>query len=88
MPNTSNVTFTCHDLEPAAFLWVKGLQFLGVEPMPNHRNPNHVVFKFLAPEGLAEQQLSDYELGAEVAALQFALALKRLKDQIFTRSRR
>jgi hypothetical protein len=84
MPNT---TFTCHDLEPAAFLWVRGLRFVGVEPMPHPRSPNHVVFKFHDPEGLAEQQLSAYQLGAEVAALHYALALKRLKDQIFTRSR-
>ena len=86
-PNTNDKDFACHDLEPSAFLWARGLRFVGVEPSPTSRNPNHVVFKFHDP-ALCERELSAYERGAEISAMHYALALKQLKDQIFCRNRR
>jgi hypothetical protein len=78
-------TFTCHDLEPSAFLWARGARFVGIEPSPTTRNPNHVVFRFHDPDGLCKQEVSAFEQGAEISAQQYALALKQLKDQIFRR---
>src|SRR5215469_4794203 len=76
-------TFSCHDLEPSAFLWARGLRFLGVFPSPSPSSPNHVVFRFHDPDGLCATELLAYQQGAEIPAQQFALALEQLKDQIF-----
>jgi len=84
--HTDNTSFSCHDLEPSAYLWARGARFVGVEPSPTSRNPNHVVFKFHDPD-LCARELAAYERGAEISAMHFALALKQLKDQIFRRNR-
>jgi hypothetical protein len=78
-------TFACHELEPSAFLWAKGLRFVGIAPAPTPTNPKHVVFKFHDPEEQCRRELLAYETGAQISAQQFALALKQLKDQIFRR---
>jgi hypothetical protein len=78
-------TFTCHDLEPSAFLWARGARFVGIEPLPTPRNPNHVVFTFHDPDGHCQRELLAYDHGAEIPARQYALAIKQLKDQIFRR---
>jgi hypothetical protein len=81
-------TFLCHDLEPSAYLWARGVRFVGVDPSPTPNNPKHVVFQFHDPDGLCERELAAYGRGAEISAQQYALALKQLKDQIFRRSLR
>ena len=78
-------TFICHDLGPSAFLWARGTRFVGIEPLPTSKNPNHVVFRFHDPDGLCQEELLAYDRGAEIPAQQYALALKQLKDQIFRR---
>ena len=81
-------TFICHDLEPSAFLWARGARFVGIEPSPTTRNPNHVVFRFHDPEGQCQQEVAAFEKGAEISAQHYSLALKQLKDQIFRRTLR
>ena len=77
--------FTCHELEPSAYLWAKGVRFVGIEPAPTANNPRHVVFRFQHPPEVCREELSAYERGAEIPARLFALALRQLKDQIFAR---
>jgi hypothetical protein len=77
--------FICHDLEPSAYLWARGVRFVGIDPLPTPSNPNHVVFRFHDPEGLCKQELMAYDRGALIPAQQYALALRQLKDQIFRR---
>jgi hypothetical protein len=78
-------TFVCHDLEPSAFLWVRGARFLGVEPSPTPTNPNHVVFRFHDPHGLCQREILAFQENADIPAREFALALRQLKDQLFRR---
>lgn len=90
MPNTNTLnerpaTFICHELELSAFLWARGVRFVGVEPAPTLNNPRHVAFRFHHPAELCLEEISAYERGAEISARLFALALKQLKDQIFNR---
>lgn len=85
-PNTvtdHNPTFVCQELDPSAYLWARGVRFVGIEPAPSPHNPRHVAFCFHDPSNLCTEELAAYERGAEIPARQFALALKQLKDQIF-----
>jgi hypothetical protein len=84
-PNGKTLTFVCHDLEPSAYLWARGVRFVGVDSSPTRANPNHVVFRFHDPDGLCQKELAAYDRGAQISAQQYALALKQLKDQIFRR---
>jgi hypothetical protein len=81
--NTSGTVFACNDLDLAAFLWAGRARFLGIEPSPTRKNPNQVVFRFHDPDGWCRTQQTEYELGAEISARQYACALKQLKDQLF-----
>lgn len=81
--NTSGTVFACHDLDLAAFLWANGARFLGVESSLTDKNPTHVVFRFNDPDGQCRKDRIAFELGAEVAAREYACALKQLKDHIF-----
>jgi hypothetical protein len=83
MPNTNTRTFSCHDLESSAFLWARGVRFLGLQSAPTARSPQHVIFAFDDSDGSCQQELLAYEGGAEIPARQFAIALKMLKDQLF-----
>ena len=76
--------FICDELEPSAYLWARGIRFVGIEPAPTPNNPKHVAFRFQHPAELCLEELSEYERGAEIPARLFALALKQLKDQIVT----
>lgn len=82
MPNTNKRVFACHELEPSAFLWARGVPFLGVEASPTTRSPNHVVFTFDDSNESCQRELLAYEAGAKVPARQFALALRALKSEI------
>jgi hypothetical protein len=84
-PTRKDTNFVCHDLEPSAYLWARGVRFVGIDPLPTPHNPNHVVFRFHDPDGLCRQELLAYDRGALIPAQQYALALKQLKDQIFRR---
>ncbi len=77
--------FTCCDLAPSAYLWARGVRFMGIDPLPTPNNPNHVVFRFYDPDGLCKRELMAYDRGAPIPAQQYALALRQLKDQIFRR---
>lgn len=79
--------FLCHSLEPSAFLWARGIHFLGIQPAPTSRSPNHVAFAFDDSDGVCQGELLSYEKGAEVSARQFALALKVLKNEICGRNK-
>jgi hypothetical protein len=76
-------TFVCQELEPSAYLWARGVRFVGIEPAPTPNNPRHVAFCFHHPVDLCLDELAAYERGAEIPARLFALALRQLKDQIF-----
>lgn len=84
----SSGLFECHELESSAFLWAKGIRFIGIEPAPTPTNPQHVVFKFHDPDGQCQFELAAYDADAQVSAKQYALALRQLKDQIFRRNLR
>jgi hypothetical protein len=84
-PTRKNANFICHDLEPSAFLWARGVRFVGIDALPTTNNPNPVVFRFQDPAGLCKQELLAYDRGALIPAQQYALALRQLKDQIFRR---
>src|SRR5689334_2888781 len=84
-PIYKDFTFVCHELEPSAYLWARGVRFIGIDASPTPSNPNHVVFRFHDPDGLCEQELLAYQRDAQIPAQQYALALKQLKDQIFRR---
>lgn len=75
--------FICHDLEPSAYLWARGVRFVGVHPLPTPNNPNHVIFIFHDPDRLCGQELKSYYRGAKIPAHEYALALKQLKDELF-----
>ena len=77
--------FICHELEPAAFLWARGLRFVGIEPAPTPKNPDHAVFLFHDPEGVCVGEIGAFRQDAEIPAQQYALALRQLKDQLFRR---
>jgi hypothetical protein len=81
--SNSGTIFACHDLDLAAFLWANGARFLGIEPSPTDKSPTHVVFRFYDPEGQCRKDRIAFDLGAEIPAREYALALKQLKDQIF-----
>ena len=81
--NTPGPVFACHDLELSAFLWARGARFLGIEPSPTEKNPNHVVLRFDDPDGWCRHEQTAFALGAEIPARPYAFALKQLKDQIF-----
>jgi hypothetical protein len=85
LPTRKDPNFVCHDLEPSAYLWARGVRFVGIDPLPTASNPNHVVFRFHDPDGLCKQELLAYNRGALIPAQQYALALRQLKDQIFRR---
>jgi hypothetical protein len=80
-----NPNFVCHSLEYSAYLWARGIRFVGIDRSPTASNPNHVVFRFHDPDGLCLTELAAYDRGAQIPAQEYATALKQLKDQIFRR---
>jgi hypothetical protein len=84
-PTRKNPNFVCHDLESSAYLWARGVRFVGIDPLPTASNPNDVVFRFHDPDGLCKRELMAYNRGALIPAQQYAVALRQLKDQIFRR---
>jgi hypothetical protein len=48
-PKRDNPNFLCHDLEPSAYLWARGVRFVGIDPLPTPNNPNHVVSDSMIP---------------------------------------
>jgi hypothetical protein len=77
--------FVCHDLECSAFLWARGVKFLGIDLSPTPNNPNRVAFHFYDPNELCRHELIAFRNGAAIHAQQYAVALKLLKDQVLRR---
>jgi|ERR1700687_1282138 len=77
--------FTCYDLASSAFLWARGVRFVGLEPSPTPENPNRIAFRFHDANGLCRYEVLAFQKGVAIPAQQYALALKLLKDQIFRR---
>lgn len=65
----------------AAFLWCRGLQFLGCSPDSDRRN--RLLFEFEDKDGLAAGLRREFLNGGEVAAKQYAAALSDLKAQLY-----
>jgi hypothetical protein len=83
MPQTSqDPTFLCHDLESSAYLWVRGVRFVGIDCAPTPTNPNHVVFRFYDPDRLSRHEFLAFRKGVAIPAKQYAIALKLLRDQV------
>ena len=80
-----DLTFVCHDLESSAYLWARGIRFVGVDPNPTPANPHHVVFRFHDPDGLCRNEILAFRKGIAIPARQYALALRLLRDQVFRR---
>lgn len=66
----------------AAFLWCKGLQFLGCVPDCDRRN--HLVFEFEDEGERAVGLTREFLNGGQVAAKQYAAALSDLKAQLYS----
>jgi hypothetical protein len=80
-----DATFLCHSLELSAYLWARGVRFVGVDSASTPTNPNHMVFRFHDPDELCQRELAAYDRGAQIPAQEYALALKQLKDEILRR---
>lgn len=72
-------------LEPeitiAAFLWCRGLQFLGC--VPDCDRHNRLLFEFEDQGGRATGLRREFLNGGQVAAKQYAAALSDLKSQLY-----
>ncbi len=77
-----NFVYTCDDLELSAFLWTRGVRFLGIEGAPTLANRRHMVFKFHDPDGACDIEADAYVNGAEISAREFAHSLRQLKDHL------
>ncbi len=77
--------FTCYDLVATAFLWARGVRFLGLELSPTPENPNRIAFRFHDADGQCQYEVLAFHKGVAIPAQQYALALRLLKDQIFRR---
>ena len=77
--------FTCYDLAPSAFLWARGVRFVGLELSPTPENQNRVAFRFHDVHGLCKYEVLAFQKGVAIPAQQYATALRLLKDQVFRR---
>jgi hypothetical protein len=84
MSKSTDAIFICHDLDTAAYLWARGIRFLGVQAAPTATNPRHVAFRFSNFNRVCEDEIAKYVGGAHISAREFALSLRQLKDQLVT----
>ena len=70
------------ELPIAAFLWCKGLQFLGC--IADSDRHNRFLFEFEDRERLAAALRREFLNGGQVAAKQYAAALSDLKAQLYS----
>jgi hypothetical protein len=75
-------TYKEPEITIAAFLWCKGLQFLGC--MPDSDRRNRLLFEFEDPEGLAVGLRREFLNSGQVPAKQYAAALADLKAQLYS----
>lgn len=75
-------TYKEPEITIAAFLWCKGLQFLGCVPDGERRN--RFLFEFEDQVGRATELRREFLNSGQVIAKQYAAALSDLKSQLYS----